>query len=144
MQVKSNFKNHSIIGNHTKLLWEIHRGRLVIILSELIGWVIDIYFITIFVRLNNGRYIFCYCTLNYDDNRIFDLYVSYMSFIIIILTTFKSVICCHFCHNIFEAVRELCKVIFSILIYTRIGKFTISIKYKKWTPNNREISGFSQ
>ena len=60
---------------------------------------IGIDFIIIFVRLNNKRHILCYCILNYDDNRIFDLYVYYMSFIIIFTTNFESVILYHFCHN---------------------------------------------
>ena len=55
--------------------------------SVLIECVVDIDFI-IFVRLNNEIYIFCYFILNYDDNRTFDLFVSYLSFIIIVLPKF--------------------------------------------------------
>ena len=43
----------------------------------------------------------------YDDNSTFDMYVSYMSFIIIFSKKFVSVIFFHFCHNIFETVKEL-------------------------------------
>ena len=71
-------------------------------------------FITIVVKLNNERYIFCYCILNYDDSHIFDLYVSYMVFMIIVLTNFESVIRSHFCHNCFESGKELQKVPFPI------------------------------
>ena len=55
---------------------------------------------TIFVILNNKRYIFCYCIFNYDDNCIFDLYVSYMSFIITFIINNESVIYCNFCYII--------------------------------------------
>ena len=49
--------------------------------------VIDRYFfIIIFVKLNNKFYTFCCCILDYDDNIIFDLNVSYVSFLMIFLT----------------------------------------------------------
>ena len=55
-------------------------------------------FIIIFVGLNNEINIFWYCILEYDDNIIFDMNVSYMSFLtiskqsslIISLTIFES------------------------------------------------------
>ena len=67
---------------------------------------IDIDFVIIFVILNNNSYIFMYCVFNYDDNCIFDLYVSYMLFIAIFFTSFKSVISYHFCNNFFKSIKE--------------------------------------
>ena len=105
---------------------------------------IDNDFITIFVRLNNESYILCYCILNYDDNRTFNIYVSYMYFINIPTTNFESVICCHICHNIFEAVKELNKVPFSIFNYISIGRFIFTVTYKMQKPYSEEIAGISQ
>ena len=63
-----------------------------------------------------------------------------MSFIMILFTNFESVICCHCCHNSFKTVKELHKVSSTILIYTSIGKFTITITYTQRTPDIRAIS----
>ena len=41
-----------------------------------------------------------------------------------------------------EAVKDLHKVPFPIMIYTRIGKFTIPITSNQRTPNSRAIAGF--
>ena len=105
---------------------------------------VNINFTTVFGKLNNERCISCYCILNYDDNSTFDLYVSYMSFINIFLINIVSVICCHLCHNNFEAVKELHKVPFPILIYISIGKFVITVTSNKQTLNSRAIAGVSQ
>ena len=90
----------------------IHGGLLVILHLISIGWVIDIDCIAIFVKLNNKTYILCYCILNYDDDRTFDLYVSYMSFIIIFITNLESIINYYLFYNCFESVKELHKVPF--------------------------------
>ena len=117
----------------------IHRGLLVILQWKLRGWVIDIDFILIHVILKNDIYIFCCSILNYDDNVIFDLNVSYMSFIIISLTYFELVISFHFCLNVRISQRVI-KIHFLILIYTRI--------YHKWinqhrTPSKQFVSHIS-
>ena len=109
---------------------------MVILQSILRWWVVDIDFTTIFVIFNIERYILCYWIFNYDDNCIFDMYVSYMSFIIICITNFESVFCCNLFH-IFEAVKELHKVPFKIMIYTSIGKFMISNTSNQQTPNTK-------
>ena len=96
------------------------------------------------MKLNDARYIFFYCILNCNDNCTFYLYGSYMSFINILLKHFKSVICCHFCHIFFEAVKELHKVPSSIFIYISIRKFTITVASNQQTPNSLAISGFSR
>ena len=95
------------------------------------------------MKLNNERYILCYYILNYDDNRTFDLCVSYMSFINIFLTNIKSVIYCNFCHKYFEAVKYLHIDLFPMYIYINIGKFTITVTSKQRTPNSRAITGAS-
>ena len=59
--------------------------------------------------MSNKLYIFCYCKLNYDDNLIFNLNVSYMSFLIISLT-------------IFVTFKEIYKEHCPIFIKTSIGK----------------------
>ena len=82
-------------------------------------------FIIMFVRMNSKRYILCYCILNYDDNLIFDLNVSYMSFTIIFIPNFKSVISCHLCHIFSNQSKNYIKYIFQILIYTSIIKYKI-------------------
>ena len=82
---------------------------MVILQSKLRELVIDIYFTMTFVRLNNNRYIYCYCILKYDDNHKFDLYVSYISSIIIFLTNFESVISCYFHHNVTEQSKNFIK-----------------------------------
>ena len=46
------------------------------------------FFTIVFVILNNECYIFLYCILDYDDNLIFNLNVSYVSFLIISFTIF--------------------------------------------------------
>ena len=58
------------------------------------------WFFSIILKLTNKRY------MNYDDNLTYDLYVSYMSFIIIWVTNFEYVICCHIYHNYFEAIKK--------------------------------------
>ena len=93
---KPHSKKSPGIFNPKKWKQTIQEGILVIIQSKARGWVINIDFIIIIVILHNKRYIFCYCIFNYDDNFIFDLFFSYMSFIIIIITNFESVISCHF------------------------------------------------
>ena len=85
---KPQFKKHLIIRNCIDFSKMIHRGLFVIFQSILWGWVNDINYITIFVKLTKERYIFCHCILNYDDNHTYDTYVSYMYFIIICLTNF--------------------------------------------------------
>ena len=75
------FKKRPVIGNCIKFLLTIHGVLLVILQSMLIGWVIDIRFLIILMRLNKKRYIFYYCILNCGDNHTFDMYVSYLSFI---------------------------------------------------------------
>ena len=82
------FEKYPVIVNPIKCLQTIHGGLLVILQWKRRGWVIDTDSIIIFVILNNKSYIFCYCILNYDDNIIFDLSVSHISFIIILLTIF--------------------------------------------------------
>ena len=56
-----------------------------------------------FLILNKKRYILCYCILDYDDDLIFDLNVSYVEFLII-------------CFTISESVKETYKFRFPILI----------------------------
>ena len=51
---------------------------------------LDNYLINFFARLNNKRYISCYFLLNYDYSCILDIYVSYMSFVIIYFTNLKQ------------------------------------------------------
>ena len=104
---------------------------------------IHIEFITIIVKLTNDRYIFSYYILNNDDDCTFNLYVSFISFIIICLTVFESVICCNLYHNIFEALKEWHKVSFSISIFISIGKFMIPVSFKQRTQNRRAIAGVS-
>ena len=88
-----------------------------------IVWVSDQYcFYYNFREIEQWKIHLCYYIFKYDDNRTFDVYVSFMSLIVIFLTMSKSVICCHYCHNYFEAVKYLHKVPFPILIYTTIGK----------------------
>ena len=96
--IKPHLWKRPVVGNCIKCPQNVHGGLLVIPKSVLIECVFEINFI-IFVRLNNKIYIFCYFILNCDDNRTFGLYVSYLSFIIIFLSNFESVICCRFCHN---------------------------------------------
>ena len=96
--------------------------------------------IIFFVRLNNNRYIFCYFILNHDYNCIFVLCVSFISFIIIYLEIFESVICCHFCHNFFGAVKELHKVPFPIMMYTSIGTYIITVTYYQLLPESGAIT----
>ena len=83
---------------------------------------IDIDFIITLMKLYNESYIFCYCILNYIYNLIFDMNVSYMSFIIVYSQNLN-----HSSHviyvTIFEAFKELYKVYFQILIYTSIYLF---------------------
>ena len=79
---KPQFEKRPVVVNCVKCLQTIHGGLLVILQSILQGWVIDNFFITTFVKLNNERYILCQYILSYDYNRILDLYVSYISFII--------------------------------------------------------------
>ena len=86
----------------------------------------------------------CYYILNYDENLIFDLLFSYMSFIIIfsqILNQFSLVISVTFCS---ESVKEIHKLQSPILIYTKIGKYTIHTIYKQITLNSGSITGVSQ
>ena len=64
--------------------------------------------------LNNERYIFCYCILDYDDIYIFDLNVYDVSFFIISL-------------KIYESAKEIYKEHCPILIKTSIGKNKIRI-----------------
>ena len=104
--IKPHFKNSPVIVYPFKCPLMIHRVLLVSIQWKLIRWVIDIDFITVFVILNHKRYIFCYCILSYNNNCAFDIYVSYMSFIIIFLTNFESVISCHFCHNFSDQTKN--------------------------------------
>ena len=47
----------------------------------------------------------------------------------------ERVICCNFCYNFLESVKELQEVPFSISIYNRIGKFSIQATSKQQTPN---------
>ena len=47
---------------------------------------IGIVFIIIIAILNDECYIFCYYILDHDDDPIFDLHISYVSFLIIYLT----------------------------------------------------------
>ena len=92
----------------------------------MIGWVVDIDFITILLMLNNNRFVFFHFILNCVDNFTFDLYVSYMSFIIFFSQVlnkwyvFISV-------TLFKAVKELHKVPFPILMNTSIEKYKIRI-----------------
>ena len=124
---KHHFEDCSGIVNPIKCKQRIQGWLLVILHSKPRGWVINIDFIKNIVRLNNKRYIFCYCIFNYDKNLLFNLYFTYMSFIIIIITNFVLVIYCHFCQKCLEVVKELCSVQFPISIYTNIGKYTITI-----------------
>ena len=101
-------------------------------------------FITISIKLNNEMYSFWYCIFNYDDNLTLYLYASYMYFIVIFITNFDLVVCFHFYHNFLEAVKELHKVPFSILIYIIIVKITIPFTSKQQIPNIQSISGISQ
>ena len=117
---------------------------MVIIQSKLRGWVIDVDFIIIFVRLNNKRYIFCYFIFKYDYNHILDLYVCYLLFIIIYFANVESVISYHFNHNCFESVKELHKFPFPILVYTSIGTYTIPNTYNQLTPNSGVLPGVIQ
>ena len=48
----------------------------------------------------------CYCILNYDDNIIFDMFYINMSFVIVFLKYFESVISCDFMSQLFETVKE--------------------------------------
>ena len=66
------------------------------------------------MRFNNGHYIFCYCILEYDDNIISNLNVSYVSFLIVSITTFESF-------------KEIYREHFPIVIKTIIGKNKIRI-----------------
>ena len=109
--IKHHFEKNPVSGKYIKCTSTIHVVLVVIIKSIFPGWVIDIYFIIIFVRFNNEGFILCYCILNYDDNHTFYLYVSDMLLLIIIFNCFKSVICCHFWYNCFESVKDLQKVI---------------------------------
>ena len=77
---------------------------------------IDIVFIFIFVILNEKLNIMCYYILNYDKNIIFNILNIKMSCIIVFLKISESVIYWDFCHNCFEAVKELHKLLFQILI----------------------------
>ena len=70
-------KNFPVIGNLITCSWIIINGGLLVILQSISwGWVINIDFLTIIVKLNNENFILCYCILNYDDNYTFDIYVS--------------------------------------------------------------------
>ena len=64
-----------------------------------------------------------------------------MSFIIICFNVFDVVICCHLCHNCFEAVTELYRASFSISVYVSIGKFIIPVTSNQIIPNNQTIAG---
>ena len=63
-----------------------------------------------------------------------------MSFIIIFLTNFESVICCHFCQNWLESVKELHKVLASISIYISIKKITIPFSSNQQTVTSEAIA----
>ena len=123
---KPHLEKYPGIVNPIKWEQTIQVGLLVILQSQLRGWVINIDFIITIVRLNNKRYIFWYCIFIYDDIIIFDLYFNFISFIIIIINNFESVISCHFCKKI-ELAKELHIFQFPIWMYTNIGKHTITI-----------------
>ena len=114
---KLHFRNSLFIDNNIKCSYMIHRWLSVILQSILWGWLIQIDLITIFLKLTNERYIFCYSILNNNDNCTFDLFVSYMSFIIIVLAIFDPVICCHFCHNTLKQSKEDYNSIFNFDLY---------------------------
>ena len=64
--------------------------------------------------------------MDYDDNPIFDLSVSYVSFLIIFLTI-SNQLSLVISLTIFEAVKELYKIQFTISIYNSIGNNKIRI-----------------
>ena len=98
MQSKIISKKRSVIVDHIK--WKtIHGGLLVISQSKSQGWVIDIYFITIFVILNQKIYIMCYYILNHDDNLIFVMFYIKMSCIIFSPQISNQWFLGIFCHN---------------------------------------------
>ena len=110
--IKPRFKNRPFVGNHIKCSYMINRVLLISLWSLFWGWVIDIYYITIFVELTNERYIFYYFIRNYDDDCTLNLYVSYTPFIIICLANLDPVICWCFFPNFVQAVKEWHNVIF--------------------------------
>ena len=97
---KNHFKNRPVIVYHIHCM-TLHGGLLVIVIlqSKFRGWVIYIYFIIIFLLLNNQRYIVRYCILNYDDNLIFVVFYIKMWCIIVFLANFESVISWYLRHN---------------------------------------------
>ena len=69
----------------------------------------------------------CYFPLTYDENLIFDMFYIKMSCIIVFLTNVESVISWDFLSQVFEAVKGLHKLQFSISINSSIGSFTITV-----------------
>ena len=76
------------------------------------------------------------------------MFIWYVCFLCVIyhffLTNFESVIYYNFCHDFWYAVKELHKVLFRILIYISIGKFTIHIKSKQRTPDSRSMECYKK
>ena len=73
-------------------------------------------FIIIFVILNKKMNIICHFIFNYDDNLIFVMFYIKISGIIIFFTNFESVISWYYLPQVFEAVKKLHKLQFTIWI----------------------------
>ena len=93
--------------------------------------------------MEQKRYVMFYFILNYNDNIIFFMFYIKFFCIVFFLTNVESVISSYFLSQFFEALKELHKLQFLISIYTIIGSYTITIKYKQWTPNRGAVSGVS-
>ena len=62
-----------------------------------------------------------------------------MSHINIFLANLESVLCCHFCHNCYKAVKQLNRFPFTIKFFSSIRKCTFNVTYKQQTTNTQKL-----